>query len=46
MDSWPPATTMALSPLRIACAPSATARRPEPHTMFTDQAGDSFGTRN
>ena len=43
MDSWPPATTMRLSPLRIAWAPSATARRPEPHTMLMPQAGVPMG---
>ena len=35
MLSWPPATTMSLSPLRIAWKPSATVRRPEPQTWLT-----------
>jgi hypothetical protein len=35
MLSWPPATTMSLSPLRIACQPSATVRSPEPHSWLT-----------
>ena len=43
MDSWPPATTMRLSPLRIAWAPSATVRRPEPQTMLMPQAGVPMG---
>ncbi len=38
MLSMPPATTMALSPVRICCAASATARRPEPHTWLMPKA--------
>ena len=38
MLSWPPATTMALSPVRICCAASATARRPEPQTWLMPKA--------
>ena len=43
MLSWPPATTIALSPCLIAWTPSATLRRPEPHSWFTPQAGTSTG---
>ncbi len=34
----PPAATMALSPVRICCAASATARRPEPQTWLMPKA--------
>src|SRR5688572_975016 len=44
MLSWPPATTMVASPVWTAWAASATARRPEPQTWLTPQAGTSFGT--
>src|SRR5205809_489591 len=44
MLSMPPATTMSASPAAIACAPSATAFRPDPHTSFTVNAGTSMGT--
>src|SRR5579863_5326534 len=43
MDSWPPASTILLSPSRMAWAPSATVRRPEPHTMLMPQAGVAMG---
>src|SRR5581483_1085776 len=43
MDSWPPATTILLSPCAIAWAPSATVRRPEPQTMLMPQAGAAMG---
>ena len=43
MLSWPPATTMVASPVWIAWAASATARRPEPQTWLTPQAGTSLG---
>jgi hypothetical protein len=43
MLSWPPATTMALSPWEIAWTPSATLRSPEPHSWFTPHAGTSTG---
>src|SRR3954467_3226679 len=43
MDSWPPATTILLSPCEMAWAPSATVRRPEPHTMLMLQAGAPMG---
>ena len=38
MDSMPPATTIAASPVWMACAASATALNPEPHTWFTVRA--------
>ncbi len=38
MLSCPPATTMLLSPVRICCAPSATARRPEPQSWLMPKA--------
>ena len=38
MLSMPPAATMALSPVRICCAASATARRPEPQTWLMPNA--------
>ena len=41
--SWPPATTIVASPVWIAWAASATARRPEPQTWLTPQAGTSLG---
>src|SRR3546814_5602257 len=44
MLSCPPATTIAASPAMIDCAPTATARRPEPQTWFKPQAGTSCGT--
>src|SRR3712207_8034526 len=44
IDSCPPATTIRASPVRMAWAASATARRPEPQTWLTPQAGTSFGT--
>ena len=43
MLSWPPATTMLEEPSAICWAPSATARRPEPHSWFMPQAGASTG---
>src|SRR4026208_1829349 len=43
MLSWPPATTMSLSPLRIACQPSATVRSPEPHSWLTPTRGGPKG---
>ena len=39
MLSWPPATTIVAEPSMICWAPSATARRPEPHSWFMPQAG-------
>src|SRR5579872_871318 len=44
MLSCPPAMTMPASPSRICCAPSATARRPEPQSWLRLQAGLSRGT--
>ncbi len=43
MLSWPPATTIVASPVWIAWLASATARRPEPQTWLTPQAGTSLG---
>ena len=43
MLSWPPATTMVAAPDWICWAPSAMARRPEPHTWLMPQAGLSTG---
>ena len=43
MLSWPPATTTLEEPSSICWAPSATARRPEPHSWFMPQAGASTG---
>ena len=44
MLSWPPAMMTVASPLAICCWPSATARRPEPHTWLRLQAVFSLGT--
>ena len=38
MLSWPPAITILLSPVRICCAPSATARSPEPQSWLMPNA--------
>src|SRR3954452_12196469 len=43
MLSWPPATTIALSPVRTCWAASATARRPEPQTWLMPKAVFSSG---
>src|SRR5215467_333925 len=43
IDSCPPATTISESPFMIAWYPSATVRRPEPHSWLTPQAGLSTG---
>ncbi len=43
MLSWPPATMTSASPARIACAASITALSPDPHTLFTVNAGTLFG---
>ena len=43
MLSWPPAATMSASPSMMCWAPSATARRPEPQTWFSDHAALSIG---
>jgi hypothetical protein len=43
MFSWPPATTMSLSPLAIDCAASITAFRPDPHTALIVSAGTELG---
>jgi hypothetical protein len=43
MFSCPPAAMMEASPSMMCCAPSATARRPEPQTWLIDQAALSFG---
>ena len=45
MLSWPPATTISLSPLRMACAAMATERRPEPQTKLMVIAVVSIGRR-
>jgi hypothetical protein len=39
MFSWPPATTISLSPVATAWAASITALRPEPHTALMVSAG-------
>jgi hypothetical protein len=39
MFSWPPATTIWLSPAPIACAASITALRPEPQTALIVKPG-------
>ncbi len=44
MFSWPPATTMSLSPQATACAASMTALRPEPQTALMVRPGTSLGT--
>ena len=44
MLSWPPATTISLSPQATACAASITAFRPEPQTALIVSPGVSFGT--
>ena len=44
MFSWPPASTVAASPQRIACAASPTALRPLPHTLLIVSAGTSWGS--
>ena len=44
MLSWPPATTIALSPLRICCAAKATVRRPLPQTWLMPKAVELSGT--
>ena len=43
MLSCPPATTIVSSPSTMCCAPSATARSPEPQTWLMLQAALSFG---
>ncbi len=43
MLSCPPAATMSASPSMMCCAPSATARRPEPQTWLMPQAALSIG---
>ncbi len=43
MLSWPPTTMMLASPLRIACQPKATARRPEPQSWLMPSAVFSTG---
>src|SRR5437764_92408 len=40
----PPATTTSASPVMIACAPSITAFRPEPHTLLIVVQGTSLGS--
>jgi hypothetical protein len=44
MFSWPPATTISLSPQATACAASMTALRPEPQTALIVRAGVSLAT--
>jgi hypothetical protein len=43
MDSMPPATTTAYSPVRMEFAPSITARIPEPQTLWMVTAPADFG---
>ena len=43
MLSWPPTTMIEASPLRIACQPKATARRPEPQSWLMPSAVFSTG---
>jgi hypothetical protein len=38
IDSMPPATTISALPVWMACAASATAFSPDPHTWFTVNA--------
>ena len=44
MLSMPPAAITSASSSRIACAASATAMRPEPHTLFTVSAACDVGS--
>src|SRR5256885_9590974 len=44
MFSWPPATTISLSPVATAWAASITAFRPEPQTALMVRAGVSLAT--
>ncbi len=40
----PPATTISLSPARISCAASVTARKPDPHALLIVNAGTPIGS--
>ena len=42
--SWPPATTISLSPQATACAANMTAFKPEPQTALMVSAGVSLAT--
>ena len=43
MDSTPPATIKSASPAMTACAASATAFKPDPHTLLTVNEGTASG---